>query len=110
MLNKNFDPFFCDTFVFLLKSHSNYLKSDDKPYMCEDCEKRFFSVHSLSSIYLEHPYMGDGLLLCYACIMDREKGFIEGEPLARLPLYINHKWVTFDGFQIYKSRLREAVV
>ena len=76
---------------------------------CKDCGKVYHKNIELKA-QTYNIYLSDINYVCYSCVIKREKNFILIQPLARLPLYINHMWVTEKGEEFYKDRLQGVFI
>jgi len=73
------------------------------PTQCPFC-RCFSCVHlRVTSVPPEYAYLRPQEY-CWECLVKAEETYIKGMPLTRLPLRINHVWVTYEAEKFFFER------
>ena len=83
----------------------NLFRAFNGKYVCDICGQLYRTVLKVNFKSKDHPYMFDKFH-CLGCLSKAEQKVAKRIPFDRLPLFINHVWVTWVGEYTYKMRLK----
>ena len=78
---------------------------DDEYKVCEMCSKAGNTMYKINITgAAAYHYMNYGVR-CMRCLVKAEKKYIRALEFVKLPLFVNHVWVTPEGEQFYRECL-----
>ena len=79
---------------------------------CVHCKKKFNKASALGYKIEDaaYGYFPEKEVICYRCLVVRETDYIRDIASDKLPLFINHIWITKAGEDLYKKCLEGVQV